>query len=236
MVPPCEHAPDYVNLLLSCERCDFHGMLTAVGFAGILTFGVFVSRYLRYRHWWWGLHLLIQAIGLAFVLAGLVVAIQFMGSASTKGLLSGASNDTWRLVHWYLGYVTVGFLLAQTLLGVFTYFSHKMEGQRLPAFPDRIHWALNWITLVLAYASIFSGLWVMLLPWYYKLIFGGYTASILLLSVFLDIATYNEIRTYKVRLEPEFESRAWDGRGNLVSQHVEVRPEGDAEETRPLVS
>jgi len=30
---------------------------------------------------------------------------------------------------------------------------------------------------------------------YYKLIFGGYTASILLLSVFLDIATYNEIRT-----------------------------------------
>lgn len=41
---------------------------------------------------------------------------------------------------------------------------------------------------------------------------------------------------YKVRLEPEFESRAWDGRGNLVSQHVEVRPEGDAEETRPLVS
>jgi hypothetical protein len=35
-------------------------MLTTVGFAGILTFGVFVSRYLRYRSWWWGLHLLAQ--------------------------------------------------------------------------------------------------------------------------------------------------------------------------------
>jgi hypothetical protein len=35
-------------------------MLTTLGFAGLLTFGVFVSRYLRYRAWWWGLHLLAQ--------------------------------------------------------------------------------------------------------------------------------------------------------------------------------
>jgi hypothetical protein len=26
--------------------------------------------------------------------------------------------------------------------------------------------ALNWLTLILAYATIFTGLWVMVLPWY----------------------------------------------------------------------
>ena len=85
MAPYCEDAPDYVNVFLNCERCDLHGtllsllshlnhpclfkvaadttcaaMLTTLGFAGLLTFGVFVSRYLRYRAWWWGLHLLAQ--------------------------------------------------------------------------------------------------------------------------------------------------------------------------------
>lgn len=83
----CQGAPDFINVYLSCERCDLHGkeaiifpllrvvprpgtetyvctagLLTGIGFAGILTFGAFVSRYLRYRSWWWGLHLVAQAL------------------------------------------------------------------------------------------------------------------------------------------------------------------------------
>ncbi len=92
----------------------------------------------------------------------------------------------------YVGYVTVGFLVVQTILGLCTYFKRKVEGQRIPAFPDRIHCtttlihlylylflnefifshvhaagALNWLTLILAYTTIFTGLWVMVLPWYF---------------------------------------------------------------------
>jgi hypothetical protein len=101
----------------------------------------------------------------------------------------GGPGNTWVLVHKYVGYVTVGFLVVQTILGLCTYFKRKVEGQRIPAFPDRIHCtatiysfiifihlfifshahaagALNWLTLILAYTTIFTGLWVMVLPWY----------------------------------------------------------------------
>jgi hypothetical protein len=53
----------------------------------------------------------------------------------------GGPNNTWVLVHNYVGYVTVGFLVVQTVLGICTYFRRKVEGQRIPAFPDRIHCA-----------------------------------------------------------------------------------------------
>ncbi len=51
----------------------------------------------------------------------------------------GGPGNTWVLVHKYVGYVTVGFLVVQTILGLCTYFKRKVEGQRIPAFPDRIH-------------------------------------------------------------------------------------------------
>jgi len=238
MAPYCEDAPDYVNVFLHCERCDLHAMLTTVGFAGLLTFGVFVSRYLRYRAWWWGLHLLAQAVGLAFVLSGTVVAIRFMGGVLPES--KGGPGNTWVLVHRYVGYVTVGFLVVQTIFGLCTYFKRKVEGQRIPAFPDRIHWALNWLTLILAYTTIFTGLWVMVLPWYYKVIFGAYTACVVLFSLFLDIATYTDLRVVREELimEPEVESQVWGDRGRIIKQDHVVQRDArvETQESQPLLS
>lgn len=143
------------------------------------------------------------------------------------------------MAHKYLGYVTIAFLVVQTVLGVLTYFKRKIEGHYIPAFPDRVHCAcscssfsvdlagltpgallegaMNWLTLLLAYTTIFTGLWVMLLPWfvphdhsfggasistvvccvgvirYYKVVFGGYVAALVIFSVFLDIATFSDL-------------------------------------------
>jgi len=233
----CKEAPDYVNVFLNCEHCDMHAMLTTFGFAGILTFGVFVSRYLRYRSWWWGLHLFAQAMGLAFVLSGSVVAIRFMGGVLPEN--KGGPSNTWVMVHKYLGYVTVAFLVIQTILGVLTYFKRKVVGQRIPGFPDRTHWAMNWLTLILAYACIFTGLWVMVLPWYYKVIFGGYTATILLFSFFLDIATYNDLAQAKIEqkliTEPEIEAQVWSDQG-LLRQDIRDDARIETAESTPMLS
>lgn len=55
----------------------------------------------------------------------------------------GGPSNTWVMVHKYLGYVTIAFLVIQTIVGVLTYFKRKVVGQRIPGFPDRTHCMLT---------------------------------------------------------------------------------------------
>jgi hypothetical protein len=73
---------------------------------------------------------------------------------------------------------------------------------------------------------------------YYKVIFGAYIACVVLFSLFLDIATYTDLRVVREELiiEPEVEAQVWGERGRLIKQDVVRDARVESHESQPLMS
>jgi len=221
-------ASAFARTVEHCPSCGVHGVLMVLGFAVIMAFGVFVSRYLRFRPWFFGLHLTAQAGALLLIIPAVVLAIVEMEGVLPKRL--GGPDRILVKCHNILGYFTVGLVLVQVLIGALAHFTFHPERRRTPFIPDRIHWLLGWTILGSAVTTTLIGIKIMQVSWYYMLVFGVYVCIILAIILFMEIVTSRDLE------HPHLKER-YEHRGDRREDDRIFPEEVDTEtQTQPSVS
>jgi uncharacterized membrane protein len=202
-----------------CPSCGVHGVLMFLGFAVFMAFGIFISRYLRFRPWFFGLHICAQAAALSFIIPAFVISLTEM-----EGVLShheGGPKREWIKAHSIIGYAALGLVFVQVLLGGLAYITYNPQRRTAPFLPDRVHWLMGWTILTLALVTSFLGLKIMGMPWYYMMIMGVYIAFMVAFAIYMEGVTARdqEVAHLKDR---------WDHRGHrrysdLGPEEVPVR-------------
>lgn len=167
-----------------------HGLLMMIAFGVVYTAGMLVARYLprSYALWFW-IHAACGSLGLALVVAGLVVAIVMVANAGQPqwNLASRTSG-----AHAVLGIIVVAWALLQGVVGALSKAIWQSEFRRtatLPevkVFPDMVHWWSGRALLVVAFVNVFLGLYEWGIPTGWLGLWGGWCVLVCVAVALLE--------------------------------------------------
>eukprot|EP01104_Vermistella_antarctica_P012056 TRINITY_DN3430_c0_g1_i3.p1 TRINITY_DN3430_c0_g1~~TRINITY_DN3430_c0_g1_i3.p1 ORF type:complete len:734 (-),score=183.04 TRINITY_DN3430_c0_g1_i3:6-2207(-) len=127
-----------------------HGSLMAISWSLFIVVAVVVARFLKRFKWWFPVHIALAVVGLLGVVAGLVVII--IGVENDEGGSRHFNN-----VHSWFGLAVIVLSAIQPILGVVADRMYKPGRDKVPVFPDKVHWWLGRFLLVLAAATTLLG-------------------------------------------------------------------------------
>jgi len=96
-------------------------------------------------------------------------------------------------VHSYFGLATLLLAFLSPFLGTAAHFMWKPSRNRIPIFPDVLHWWIGRITLVLSYCTILLGMYYLRVSVALALGFVGTLITYTFVFAFLDISKIKEI-------------------------------------------
>lgn len=144
-VPPLPPPPSPSDEL----RLDFrkwHGVLNSLAFGFLMTFGMFVARYMKEHWWWFPVHITVQVTAILMALAALGMALWMV------------DGDHFSNVHSFVGISVIGSSVLAALLGWLADKMYDPARSRIPFFPDMVHWWIARLTIVASYVAIFMGM------------------------------------------------------------------------------
>jgi hypothetical protein len=122
-----------------------HAILMVIAWCALLFTGSFFARYLKVLTTaWFKIHVALQTVGVAMVLAGFIIIFVFLGQF-TMG------------AHQVIGLVIFGLTMLQPFLGLIADRLFDPSRSKAPA-QDQIHWWVGRFLLVLAVVNIFLGI------------------------------------------------------------------------------
>ncbi|HEV7382450.1 MAG TPA: cytochrome b561 domain-containing protein [Dyadobacter sp.] len=122
-----------------------HGILMVIAWCALLFTGSFFSRYLKIvTTAWFKIHVALQTVGVALVLAGFIIIFIAQG-----GFNLGA--------HQVIGIIIFGLTMAQPFIGLIADRLFDPSRSKVPA-QDQIHWWVGRFLLIIAVVNIFLGI------------------------------------------------------------------------------
>jgi hypothetical protein len=122
-----------------------HGILMVIAWCALLFTGSFFARYLKVLTTaWFKIHVALQTVGTALVLASFIIIFIFLGQF-TMG------------AHQIIGIVIFGLTMLQPFLGLIADRLFDPSRSKAPA-QDQIHWWIGRFLLVLSVVNIFLGI------------------------------------------------------------------------------
>jgi len=119
--------------------------MMVIAFAFCASFGVFVARYLKDFYWWFPLHIFVQGFGVLLSFSSFIIAL----------LMTPRHFST---LHSWFGLCVLCFTALAPALGLAAHIVYDHSRRDPPIWPDKIHWWVGRLTLVLSYITIFLGL------------------------------------------------------------------------------
>jgi len=176
----CMSLDTYLNIISVCPQCLMHGILMFISYYVLMLFGIFVSRYLRlYVDWWFPVHIGFMSFSVLLAVVSIIVANLMPGVDAVTPSMGGPSMSTMN-VHHILGYITFSLQIVQILLGATSHFRYKKNRIIVPWVPDRLHWYTGWVTLLCAAVTIYTAIWLMMLPDGYYWLWSMYLVLVLM--------------------------------------------------------
>jgi len=152
------HAQNRIVIDLTLSTGDFsiydikellyvaHGALMVFSFGICMTFGIFVARYLRHRvQFWFPLHVFIQTIAIIAACCAFGIGIYLV-------------HDHFATLHGKFGYFIVTASILTGALGIIADRMYVENRTKTPFFPDKLHWWVSRIVVLLAYVNIILGI------------------------------------------------------------------------------
>lgn len=123
-----------------------HGILMILAWCALLFTGSFFSRYLKVLTTaWFKIHVAIQTIGVAMVLAAFIIIFVSRGGVFTMG------------AHQVIGTIIFALTMIQPFIGLIADRLFDPNRSKVPA-QDQIHWWVGRLLLLLAIVNIFLGI------------------------------------------------------------------------------
>jgi len=121
-----------------------HGVLMGVIWAIAIPITSFIARYLKSQlgHAWFEIHRIVNGIAMLIQLAAFILAVIFV-----QGLHFNNAHKIIGLIVFILGTV-------QPVLGVIADRLFDPNRESAPIFPDKIHWVIGWLSLLLGLVNI----------------------------------------------------------------------------------
>lgn len=137
---------EVVTYLIDLRK--WHGTCMTVAFSLIMSWAIFVARYLKGYYWWFSLHIIMQLFALGFVIAATFLIILMKVAGGYEHFVT---------LHAKLGLAVVIVLLINVLMGVISHVLYNPRRLRPPLFPDKVHWYIGRLVLVAGYVNIILG-------------------------------------------------------------------------------
>jgi uncharacterized membrane protein YhaH (DUF805 family) len=123
-----------------------HGILMILAWCALLFCGSFFARYLKVLTTaWFKIHVALQTVGVAVVLAAFIIIFVSRGGVFTMG------------AHQVIGTIIFALTMAQPFIGLIADRLFDPSRSKVPA-QDQIHWWVGRLLLVLAIVNIFLGI------------------------------------------------------------------------------
>lgn len=152
----------------------WHGALMYLSYGVLMTFGVFVSRYLKAYYWWFPLHIIVQVTAIIVALIGFIIAIKM-------------TNRHFSNVHSWFGFVTLCLTAFSPFVGWAADLVYNPSRTHAPIWPDLIHRWSGRLTVLFSYVTIILGMKLYELPISTQLLFGLLEAYFILLYIYLEV-------------------------------------------------
>jgi hypothetical protein len=124
---------------------QLHGAMMFVAFAVLMSFGVFVSRFLKDYYWWFPLHWLLQTFAVVLALAAFVIILV-------------ATDDHFSNVHSWFGFSALALAFTSPFLGWAADLVYDPGRSSVPLWPDLLHRTTGRLALIVAYVAIYLGI------------------------------------------------------------------------------
>jgi hypothetical protein len=122
-----------------------HGALMFICWSIIVPIANFIARYLKRYTWWFNVHRILNGGAMIFMIIGFAIAI----AMTTLHFDTG---------HKILGLIIVILGVAQPVLGTIADKLYDPDRPSTPIFPDKFHWFIGWITLLLGLINVAIGI------------------------------------------------------------------------------
>jgi len=123
-----------------------HGCLMFLSYGICMTFGIFVARFLRHKvQFWFNLHVIIQTVAI-------------MASISAFGIAISLLDVHFDAPHAKMGYFIVSGSVITGVLGLVADRMYDPTRTKTPFFPDKLHWWVSRIVVLLGYINIILGI------------------------------------------------------------------------------
>jgi len=122
-----------------------HGSLMFIAWYCIAPFGFFLARFMKMFSWWFQVHRAIMLIAMLTMLAGF-------------GVIVKESTQHFNVPHKQLGLAIVIMGTAQPIIGFLADKFFDPNRKATPIFPDKTHWVLGWVSIILGMINIILGL------------------------------------------------------------------------------
>ena len=163
-----------------------HGSLMFIAWIVLVPLGIIIARYFKnIGHSWFLAHSIILSLAcLATIISGFVIFWGMWPSTTFHN-----KRDKVALTHASIGVIILGLVFIQPILGLFANFYYDAKRLFIPIFPDKIHWIIGRILLILSIVNIGIGI----------TIFDTFTTAwiictVLILSIYLLVALFLEFR------------------------------------------
>lgn len=197
------------------DRLIAHGVMMFICWGVVFPLGIFIARFLkevpRFLAWWFQIHLIMQYLGVLFLITGFALALE---------ATAAVGHDHFDHVHGILGLITVLLGIFVPAFGQFTaiFWSAGSKqgwftvlGVRL--FPDAVHYVTGYLSPLVSFVTLYYGLYEEGVAWWWYLLLSLWIAFIVVTFFLLLIIQLvrNFLTTDDVE---EDESREADGGGD----------------------
>lgn len=187
---------------------DAHGAVMLAAWLFFIPIAVVISRHrwtvegrmLGGTAFWFMIHTVSVAFGMAAFLAGLVIAFVKLGRASRPNTVKESGEfDPWE-VHSILGYIVIGLSGVQLLMGIAR---PDMKAWIRPVWTV-VHTNLGLTTVLTAWAAVYTGIAVYHKLYYRTLSLAAWLAPAVAVSVLIVLidSLLSTVRKYKTRAAP----------------------------------
>jgi len=142
------------------DRLTVHGVMMFMCWAVVFPLGIFIARFLKdipfCLAWWFQLHLVVQYLGVLFLITGFALALE-----ATAAL----DREHFENTHAVLGLVTFSLGIFVPAFGQFTaiFWTAGEKGGwttvcGVRLFPDAVHYVTGYLSPIVAFVTLFYGL------------------------------------------------------------------------------
>jgi len=144
-----------------------HAVLMPVAYGVLMVLGIMIALYAKKNPKWFKFHIGLQVTATVFALVGAAIGFVSTGSHFTE-------------VHHYLGILTLVPTIAQPFLGWLADKLWNPKRDKVPVFPDKLHWWLGYATIALSAAAIITGIIIISGSYVYVAIYGTWMGIVTL--------------------------------------------------------
>jgi len=164
----------------------WHACMMFLAFGILLPFGLFIARFLKSFWWWFPLHIAVQILS---------VTLTFI--AFTLIVLETPEKVSFTFWHSYIGLAALILIWFSPFLGLISHFMWDPNRSSIPLFPDKIHWYVGRLGILVGFAAIYLGIYRLESNFSEGTLVAAYVFSILLVFYVACLITVSIAQRFK---------------------------------------